>query len=89
MAPSGLAARLQAVEHENRVQHDHLEAPVDRIGDAEVGVEDRIARLRHDRAVKGRCYGVRLRIAAKQTAEHSRRILWFRAEGVASWPSSR
>ena len=54
------------------MEDDHLEAPVDGVGDAKVGVEDGIARLRHDRAVKGRCYAVGFSIAAKQAAEHGR-----------------
>src|SRR5262249_48803006 len=49
---------LKAADHNAAMQHKQIEAALDRIGDAEVGIEGRCARLCHDRAVNERWYAV-------------------------------
>ena len=67
---AGLALPLQPVEQNDCMQHDHLEAAIDGVGHSKLRVEHRIARLRHDRAVKGRCNGSGFSVTAEQAGEH-------------------
>ena len=43
--PAGLAALAQPAHHGHHVQHDQVEAAIERVGNPALGVEDRIARL--------------------------------------------
>src|SRR5262249_22023760 len=59
----------QAPQQQDRMQHNHLETPVNRIRHAVILVKNRCSRLRHDRAIEGRDVVV-LRGAAKQVKYH-------------------
>ena len=57
-------SRSQTVQHQRKMQHDHVETAVNRVGDRIVAVKAWQSRLRHDHAIQGR-NGGRLSVAAK------------------------
>jgi len=65
----GLARVLQAVEHEEDVQHQEVEATLDRVGNAETGVECRQTRLLDEPDIDVAGGGVG-GFAAEQAGEH-------------------
>ena len=48
----GLSRRCQPSGNKVNVQDDHVEAPLDRVGNAIIHVKSGLARLRHDRAIE-------------------------------------
>src|SRR5439155_1439172 len=60
---------IEPMQQQDRMQHDHLETPVNRIRHAEVLIKGSRSRLRHDRAIQGRNDSVP-RGTAKQVKYH-------------------
>src|SRR5581483_5123096 len=68
---TGFTLAAKPPQQQSQVKHDHLEAPFDSVGNAEIRVEGRLACLRHDGAVKGVRYVARAAVASEY-AEHQR-----------------
>ena len=63
------AFSLESMKQQKAMQHDHVEAAIQRIGHSEFGIERGLPCLRHDGAVKRICYGLVPAIASEQAAE--------------------
>ena len=74
----GLVRPLGTAEpaaHQREMQHQQVEPPFGRVRHAELQVERRNARLRHDRAIEGG-NGGGLGVAAKQPKYHGLIVSW-------------
>jgi hypothetical protein len=84
-----LALVLQALQNQHNVQGQHLEAPDDRVGCAQIAIEALRARLGQNRAIKLTCSAA-LMGALSEPAEHGLKLPWDeRLCTVADRPGAR
>ena len=78
---SAAGTDAEALEHQNKVNDHHLVASRRCIGDTEVGVKGRAARLRHDRAINLACFTAHVG-AGVEKIQHLRRALGWGREQI-------